>query len=383
MKPPAPVRRAPAAALLLMLAALPYFAGCTTFVHVPPTVPAAGDALTEDEARLAKSPPQDRVLWEYRVAAEALRRGEFPEAKRQLNTALAALGGLLSGPDDAARRARGYFAPEAVKTFVGEPYERAMAYYYRGILYWRDGELDNARVCFHSAALSDTDPAAGRYASDYVLPDYLDGLATAKLGGDGADARARAQTHTKLPLPAYDPAANVLCFVEYGRGPLKYATGPDNEQLRFETTASSTVSGRLTVDGQPVALPPYDDLDFQATTRGGRVMDYILNNKAVFKSTTDAAPAGAAIAPGGAQGRNAGAPENAAAAWPAADTRTWDNLPQYLSFAAFRLAPGPHPARLEFFDAQGRLMPEFSRNLTLMVKSGGDTVIFLSELAKS
>lgn len=407
VSPPFPGRPAPAAALLLMLAALPYFAGCTTFVHVPLTAPAAGEALTEDEARLAHSPPQDRVLWEYRVAAEALRRGEYAEAKRQLDTALAVLGGLLSGPDDAARRARSYFAPEAVKTFVGEPYERAMAYYYRGILYWQDGEPDNARACFRSAALSDTDPAAGRYASDYVLPDYLDGLATAKLGGDGADARARAQAHTKLPLPAYDPAANVLCFVEYGRGPLKYATGPYDDQLRFETTPSSTVSGRLIVDGQPVALPPYDDLDFQATTRGGRVMDYILHNKAVFKSTTaaagDAALAGAAIAQGVAQdrrsqGRNAAAPENAATALavagviskavsvatiPAADTRTWDNLPQYLSFAALRLAPGPHPARLEFFDAQGRLMPEFSRNLTLEVKSAGDTVVFLSELAKS
>jgi hypothetical protein len=30
--------------------------------------------------------------------------------------------------------------------FIGEPYERAMAYYYRGLLYWRDGEIDNARA---------------------------------------------------------------------------------------------------------------------------------------------------------------------------------------------------------------------------------------------
>ena len=35
-----------------------------------------------------------------------------------------------------------------------------------------------------------------------------------------------------------------------------------------------------------------------------------------------------------------------AATTPQADTRTWDNLPQRLSFAALRLPPGEHPATL-------------------------------------
>jgi tetratricopeptide (TPR) repeat protein len=408
---PAAVRRAPtapAAAWILMLASFQYFAGCTLTGPARPAVRLTGDALLDDQAQLAAAPPRDRVLWEYRIAAEALRRGEFAEAKSRLDDALRALGGLLAGPDDAAQRARGYFAGEATKTFIGEPYERVMAYYYRGILYWRDGEPDNARACFRSAALSDADLLAHQYNSDYVLLDYLDGLATAKLGGDGAEAFARAQANTKLSLPPYDRDANVLCFVEYGRGPLKYATGAYGEQLRFEVTPSRTHSGVLTVDGRKVALPPYDDLDYQATTRGGRVMDYVLRNKAVFKSTTDAigdaALVGAAIAhdvaedrrsagkSGGSQNDTAAALAVAgvlskvvsAAANPEADTRAWDNLPQYLSFAALRLAPGPHAARLEFFDAQGRALPEFTRNLTINVADSDQaTVVFLSELARS
>jgi hypothetical protein len=399
---------APAVALVVMLASFPYLAGCAMVGPGRRAVAATGDALADDKAQLAAAEPQDRVLWEYRLAAEAMRRGDDPEAKRQLDAALGSLGGLLAGPDDAARRARSYFSGESVKNFVGEPYERAMAYYYRGILYWRDGEPDNARACFRSAALSDADPVDRQYNSDYVLLDYLDGLATAKLGGDGSAAYARAQANSKLPLPPYDREANVLCFIEYGRGPLKYATGTYGEQLRFETTPSSTLSGMLTVDGRKVALPPYDDLDYQATTRGARVMDYILHNKAVFKGATDAvadaALAGATIAQGIAQdrrsqGQSSDSQENTAAALaaagviskvvsaatnPQADTRTWDNLPQYLSFVALRLAPGLHPARLEFFDAQGRLLPSFSRNLTITVGDPAkDTVVFLSELAKS
>lgn len=356
-----------------------------------------GDPLTDDQARLAAADPKDRVLWEDRIAAEALRRDHFDEAKQQLDDVITTLGGQLAGPNEAAQRARGYFTGEAEKVFVGEPYERVMAYYYRGILYWRDGEPDNARACFRSAALNDADLLAHQYNSDYVLLDYLDGFVTARLGGDGADALARAKANSRLPLPPYDRGANVLCFAEYGHGPVKYATGAYGEQLRFETRPSRAYSAVLTVDGRKVALPPYDDLDFQATTRGGRVMDYILRNKAVFKGATDAigdlALAGAVIAHDNGPKQDKAATAMAiagmlskvlsAAANPRADTRTWDNLPQYLSFAALRLPAGSHAARLEFFSADGEILSEFTRRVTITVAdSSTDTVVFLSQLSQ-
>lgn len=64
-----------------------------------------------------------------------------------------------------------------------------------------------------------------------------------------------------------------------------------------------------------------------------------------------------------------------------ADTRTWDNLPQYLSFGALRLPPGDHPAILQFFDADGHAVEDLTRRVTLPVGDGArDTVIILSEL---
>ena len=65
--------------------------------------------------------------------------------------------GALSGPNKEAAKARRLFRNESDKPFVGEPYERAMAYFYRGIIYWRDGEMDNARACFRSAEFEDSD----------------------------------------------------------------------------------------------------------------------------------------------------------------------------------------------------------------------------------
>ena len=77
--------------------------------------------------------------------------------------------GASTAGDDTAREARGLFNEESVKTFRGEPYERVMAYYYRGILYWMDGEPDNARAAFRSAAVQDQNPELGITQADWVL----------------------------------------------------------------------------------------------------------------------------------------------------------------------------------------------------------------------
>ena len=148
--------------------------------------------MVDGKNAIAHGPPKDRVLWQYRVGLTALRQGDYEEAKRQFDDAITRIGGIYSS-DAAAKKARSYFHHEAKKTFIGEPYERVMAYYYRGLLYWRDGEVDNARACFRSAQLQDADTEAHEYAADYVLLDYLDGFATVKLGGEAADELGRAQ----------------------------------------------------------------------------------------------------------------------------------------------------------------------------------------------
>lgn len=361
--------------------------------------------MIDGNAERAVARPQDRVLWDYRIAASALRVGNFEEAKSKLDDAILSMGGIIANSADAAK-ARSLFAAESSKTFIGEPYERAMAYYYRGILYWRDGQPDNARACFRTAEFIDSDAEANEYKGDYVLFDYLDGFASEKLAADGADALKRAAANAKgRTLPPYDDQANVLVFAEYGQGPRKYAGGEYGEQLRFATTDSRAYSATLTVDGRTIPLPSYDDLNYQATTRGGRVMDYILGNKAVFKRTTntvgDVALIGSAIAASNMYredgSRSEGAQNTAlalgaigligklasAATTPHADVRAWNNLPQRLSFAALRLPVGTYPAKLEFYDATGRKLAAQTQELSIVVDDASkDTVVFLSELKR-
>ena len=379
---------------LALLALAAVFAGCAT---PPKPVPAlTGNILVDAPNQIASGPPRDRVLWQYRLAAAEMRQGKYSEAKQNLDDALLTLSGIY-GKDKDAAKARSYFQAESKKTFIGEPYERSMAYIYRGIIYWMDGEPDNARACFRSAEFEDADVADHKYAGDWVLPDYLDGFITKQMGGDGSDAFKRAEAAVKgIKLPPYNPQANVIFFVEFGPGPTKYATGQYKEELRFNTPPSPVLSAKLEVGGLQIPIAPTDDVAFQATTRGGRVMDHVLGNKAVFKSATDTAGnvalfGGLATA---AASNNRTAQEVglgiafaglvskivSAATVPTADTRAWENLPRYLSFAAVPLPPGQHVATIQFMDAAGRVVPSLSKTVTIQVTTTErDKVVFISD----
>jgi tetratricopeptide (TPR) repeat protein len=350
--------------------------------------------VTSNFAGPASVPRKDRVLWEYKSGLSAMRKGDFATAKQLFDDAILTLQGIY-GKDLSARKARGYFSEEAKKNFLGEPYERVMVYWYRGILYWMDGEPDNARACFKSAQLMDSDAENKEYAADYASLEYLDGYASVKLNGDGSDAWQRAQKLSKIgQLPPYDKNANTLVFFEFGNGPTKYATGEYNEELRFRIGVSQIQGAWLRVGNKKIRIGPYDDLNFQATTRGGRVMDHVLANKAVFKGATDTFGTGAMISGGALAATQRGGAQNvgigllaagvvskivSAATTPAADTRDWDNLPQYLSFAAVDLPPGTYDAAVDFTDAAGNAVMTKTFRFTVPAPNGHDAVLFVSD----
>lgn len=384
------------AALLIVLACL---GGCAA--------PRAGRAVVTDDPKLYGIREEDRVLWQYRLALRSMRAGRDEEAKARFDDAIRLMGGIIADSEQ-ARRARGLWASESDKLFIGEPYERAMAYFYRGILYWKDGEADNARACFRSAEFVDSEAEGAEHRGDYALFDYLDGYATAMLGGDGSDAHARAEASYKAPLPAYDPGANLLVFADWGQGPRKIAGGERGEELRFAPVESRARRALLTALGKNVSLPPWDDLYWQARTRGGRLMDHVLGNKAIFQENAenvgDAAMVGSAISADRSrrkrrEGESGEGSEDtavalaavgilgkaaAAATDPRADTRAWDNLPRYVGFGAIRLPPGEHSARIQFLDSEGHAIEGRTQYVLIQVPEPGGrpAIVYVSELTK-
>jgi hypothetical protein len=378
------------------LLALILAAGCAS--APPQKTSYTGDLMVDGPEAIAHGPRRDKILWQYRTAVAAMRHGQFDLARQYLGDAQITLQGIY-GPDPEARKARGYFTAEAKKNFIGEPYERSMAYIYLGILYWMAGEPDNARACFRSAEFEDSDAEKHEYAGDWVLPDYFDGLITAKLGGDGADAFKRAQANAKnTTLPPYDLKANVIYFIEFGPGPTKFSSGKYGEELRFNVAPSPVLSAQIKVNSNEFPIAAADDVGFQAQTRGGRVMDHILGNKAVFKTSTDVAGTvaiagglGTAFASNDQTVQGVGLGIALAglvtkiishASTPEADTRTWDNLPRYLGFACMELPAGSYNVTVEFHDSTGLVIQNMTKTINLTVPADGkDKVVFISDIS--
>ena len=351
----------------------------------------SSDLVAEGKKLIAQAPARDRNLWRLRVALLALKEGRHAEARELFDQALPPAGTVLIG-DITTRRARGLFAPEEAKVFYGEPFERAMGWFYRGLIYWRDGEPDNARACFRTAQLFDAAPKSD-HRGDWILMDYLDGLASAKLGGDSRAALQRARAAAgMIKLPDYDASANVLVFLQFGYGPLKKSGGDVGERIIYAGGNSRTQSARVRAAGRGTNAPALDNLTFQATTRGMRQMDWVLARKARVKKTADLVgdvsflPGVILSQPEGTRdvglallGAGIAAKAVGGSTQPRSDTRTWNNLPQHLAFAALRLPPGSQPLEVEFFDADNNLIPALGRTLTIEVKPRGDTVVFVAD----
>ena len=176
----------------------------------------------------------------------------------------------------------------------------------------------------------------------------------------------------------------------------RYITGNYGEELRFRIANSPVKSARIKVESLNVSVAPSDDVNFQATTRGGRVMDHILGNKAVFKATTDTVGNVALV--GGLATAAASNDRTAqqvglgialaglatklvsAASKPEADTRMWDNLPQFISFAQLTLPPGQHTATVEFLGSDGKPVANLTKTITFSVTpTDRDKLIFVSD----
>jgi len=223
-----------------------------------------------------------------KLGAAAMAASDYQVAEWALDHALNRIEAIYAD-DQAAKAARSKFSQEAIKDFKGHPYERAMAYYYRGLLYLREGDFGNARASFASAEYQDTVSEFEEYQSDFAMMNYLAGWSARCMGNEAIaeDAFAAAQAiNPSLVTPPTDH--NRLVIGEMGVGPIKFRRGKREELVTVMRSAGSvpadTPAPRLG-NGELVRA---GDITYQATTRGGRQFDAILNGKAAFKDTTDA-----------------------------------------------------------------------------------------------
>jgi hypothetical protein len=302
---------------------------------------------------------RNAVLNQDRLGLAAIETKNYDVAAHALDNAISGIDAIYSD-NAAAEDARSKFNEEKVKDFKGEAYERAMTYYYRGLLYLRTGEYDNARAAFLGASLQDKFSEDQTYNQDIAVMDYLAGWASMCMGDKSAaeDHLRRATTINPGLAPLTTNPPKHLAIMETGYAPIKVLSGKYSEILQFTDNAANLKTHPHlfmadTETGNPILA---SDLLFQATTRGGRVVDSINAGKAEFKENSEnlaMVGAGVAVASAvmssyipfsgyislGSSVVSMVSGGVASATTPAADARRWEGLPKQIYLASIDTPP--------------------------------------------
>ena len=255
----------------------------------------ASKASTQFETEIDfinRVPAEDASWLTVELGVRAMAKAEidlsrylFNEAARKVET--------IYGDSAQAKKARKAFSHEAEKLFIGESHERAMIFYYLGLLDLIKGDYQNARASFRASLLQDSIAGSKKYQQDFSSALWLQGWASRCVGSRQAGSLFR-QSYAITKTQAPRAETNLLVVAEIGRGPFKLAQGQYGQKLAYGTTQRTSIETQF----QPTAYDLYlaDDLYFQATTRGNRTFDDYLANKAESKRAAKDVAEGAFIA---------------------------------------------------------------------------------------
>lgn len=325
---------------------------------------------------LADSTDENFVLNNCRLGSAALARYDLAEAEGAFLKAWEVMNSV--GVNDGGRSLGAALVDEKIKIWKGEPFERAMASVYLGLVYYMRQDYANARGAFENALFKLRDAADKddkqddyrRLEREFPLAAILLGRCWQHLGRPDLAEANFARVRDLRPDLGYlaDPSrnadANVLLVIDFGRGPMK-VTDFDGSILGFAPQPREVgdiprpvvyVNGeRYVTDG--VAEPPVDLLAL-AQDRRWQSIDTIRLTKSVLGTGLIAGGAGYGLYKAGSRDGMRG--EDAAIsagliatglllkATSQADVRQWEMLPRTTFVVPLKLPPGEHEIAVDF-----------------------------------
>ncbi len=234
------------------------------------------------------------------------------------------------------RRAVSIWGAETEKVFKGEPYEQATLSFLLGLLLLEEGDIDNALACFKNGQIADSDVMAEQYNSDYGIlqlmeakcyglrgerdrfkefneiaigsfskthPAFLNRHSDLLIGGNISETEIARSSVEKAILKEKDSIAyqyrnyygpllepyNNLLLVWTGRSPTLERAGRYGEERIIVMNPQDEIhfEVKLNQNEWHDTINGFSNIAFQATTRGGRLMDDVLASQADFKRTTE------------------------------------------------------------------------------------------------
>ncbi|NLC00386.1 MAG: hypothetical protein GX789_03875 [Pseudomonas formosensis] len=368
------------------LSALLLAVPAAVLASLPPSLDQAVQRISADDAN-------NRVLNQLQAATLALDLGNRELAGELFDAALATITSVYADSEQAAR-ARSLWYDEGAKDFKGEPYERAMAFYYRGLLDMYAGDYENARASFKSGLLQDAFAEEEQHRADFALLMFLEAWSSHVLGARGlADERFEELLTFRPGFRLPEANHRLLVMVETGKAPRKLQDGIGGNVLVYRPGRRFREEVvRIRVDGKALDLTPIESIFWQASSRGGRPIDSILEGQVQFKQATQSVSADVSgvaahatmLSPafGAAGGVFAGVAAVAGVATLAtsrvkarADHRFWNNLPDKVHVLTMPM-PASREVQVEFLDASGAVINELTQTARIEVDAAGRGVLW-------
>jgi tetratricopeptide (TPR) repeat protein len=295
----------PSLQLLLTAAIINFSVGCSTPVRPAPKLNLSAAEISKQPnsiinsiKKLEKEHERNAVLNLTDIAMTALSQKDKIAPKtlkelvdKSLDLAIDRIEDIYADTPE-AKKARSLWHDEATKDFKGEPYERSFVFFLRGLRYYEAGDFDNAIACFKSGIIQDSLSVEGKFNADMANIEWMIGLCHQKLGeSEGAKEAFKRAAGIRPDLLAPDKDDNALIIFFVGNGPVKKQTGKYKDILLFELGKSlskiiMTSYMQLGTNPSYHSLKLFEDVFFQATTRGGRQIDKINKHKSTVKDNT-------------------------------------------------------------------------------------------------
>jgi tetratricopeptide (TPR) repeat protein len=371
---------------------LPTIALVTVFAVMSPAYADPSINLLTAVKTISTDAPENKVLNQLQAGVIAFDLGHQDEAGFLFDEALSGINTVYAN-DERAAAARSLWRDEGSKDFKGEPYERAMAHYYRGLLDMLNGDYENARASFKSGLLQDAFAEDEQHRTDFALLIFLEAWCSQLLGSTSLADDAFAELSLLRPDFVRPPLDHdLLVIAETGKAPRKIQDGIGGNILVYRTGKRfQEVGAQMVVGGDTIRLLPMESVYWQASTRGGRPIDGILDGQIRFKNNTQAA---ASTISGMASGASLYAPlfGESSGAFAAiagvagiatlitsqvkarADSRYWNNLPDMIHIYTMKRPENVNSVDVQFLDANGEILPQFSKIIQIQADEKGRSI---------